>query len=58
MLILLSILLDRNIQQDTRYYYNDSYPCEKYTESSQLDKVLEYLISVKEWIKYLTNHNQ
>lgn len=57
MLILFSILLDRNIQQDTRYYYNDSYPCEKYTESSQLDKVLEYLISVNEWIKFLTNHN-
>lgn len=52
MLILLSILLDRNVQQDTRYYNNDSYPCEKYTESSQLDKVLEYLISVNEWIKF------
>ena len=55
MLILFSILLDRNIQQDTRYYDNDSYPCEKYTESSQLDKVLEYLISVNEWIKFLLN---
>ena len=58
MLILFSILLDRNIQQDTRYYDNDSYPCEKYTESSQLDKVLEYLISVNEWIKFLSNYNQ
>lgn len=55
MLILFSILLDRNIQQDTRYYDNDSYPYEKYTESSQLDKVLEYLISVNEWIKFLLN---
>lgn len=58
MLILLSILLDRNTQQDTRYYANGSYPCEKYTESSQLDKVMEYLISVNEWIKFLLNYNQ
>lgn len=58
MLILLSILLDRNIQQDTRYYANGSYPCEKYTESSQLDKVMEYLISVNKWIKFLLNYNQ
>lgn len=55
MLILLSLLLDHNTQQTTRYYDNNSYPCEKYTACSQLDKVIEYLDSINKWIKFLSN---
>lgn len=57
-LILLSLLLDHSTQQSTRYYENYSYPHEKYTACSQLDKILIYLTSVNEWIKFLSKKKQ
>lgn len=57
-LILLSLLLDYSTQQSMRYYEDNSYPHEKYTACSQLDKILIYLTSVNEWIKFLSKKAQ